>query len=460
MNRLLPICLLIAIFFLPGCSSGPDIGDGYDFAVTNVNLVTMKSPEVTTGQVVLVKDGLIQKIVSEKHFKPSRANKVLDADGAWMVPGLTEMHAHIPQPGPGPDKTLETLFLYLSQGVTTIRGMLGHPEHLKLRQQVDAGKVLGPRIYTSGPSFNGSSVPTPGSAIALVKEQKAMGYDFMKLHPGIRLDVFDSMVVAAKKEGMGYSGHVSVFVGIRHALESGYGTVDHVDGYLEGLVPDSLGLDPTTNGFFGVDWVPYVDMGLLDGLVQLTLDNGVAIVPTQSLFDRWISSRPADEILADPEMKYMSPQTREQWKRSKENFLNAPNYSAGNTNKMNDIRKEIIARLHEAGVPIILGSDAPQVFNVPGFSAHHELSSMVSCGLSPYEALKTGTVNAAEFFEQKGKFGEISEGASADLVLVRENPLTDIGAMRQIQWVMVRGRLLDRAFIDGELAKIAAMYAQ
>ena len=92
-----------------------------------------------------------------------------------------------------------------------------------------------------------------------------------------------------------YSGHVSVFVGIRHALEAGYGTVDHVDGYVEGLVPDTLGLDPESNGFFGVDWVPYTDMGLLDGLIQKTLDNNVAIVPTQSLFDRWISTKSADQ---------------------------------------------------------------------------------------------------------------------------------------------------------------------
>jgi hypothetical protein len=320
--------------------------------------------------------------------------------------------------------------------------------------------VLGPRIITSGPSFNGNSVPTGESAVSLVREQKEMGYDFMKLHPGIKLAVFDSMVAAAKAEGFGYSGHVSVFVGIRHALESGYGTVDHVDGYVEGLVPDSLGLDPESNGFFGVDWVPYADMSLMDELVRKTLDNKVAIVPTQSLFDRWISTKSADELLAEPEMIYMAPQTRANWKRSKESFLSGPTFSAANADKLNEIRKVLIKKLHGAGVPIILGSDAPQVFNVPGFSAHPELKSMIDCGLTPYEALKAGTVNSAVFFNQKGKFGEVSEGASADLVLLKANPLEDISNMKKIQWVMVRGKLLDRPFIDGELAKIAAMYKE
>ncbi|WP_339788713.1 amidohydrolase family protein [uncultured Imperialibacter sp.] len=452
--------LLLFVVIISGCVSDPDVGDGYDFAITNANIITMTSDKVVTGQVVYVKDGVIQKIVNEKHFMPSQAATIIDAKEAYLVPGLTEMHAHIPQPGPGPDKTLETLFLYLSQGVTTIRGMLGHPEHLKLREQVMAGEILGPRIFTSGPSFNGNSVPTGASAVKLVKEQKEMGYDFMKLHPGIKLAVFDSMVTAAKEVGQTYSGHVSVFVGIRHALEAGYGTVDHVDGYVEGLVPDTLGLDPESNGFFGVDWVPYADMSLLDELIQKTLDNKVAIVPTQSLFDRWISTKSADVLLAEPEMIFMSQQTRANWKRSKENFLSGPTFSAANANRLNEIRKVMIKKMHEAGVPIILGSDAPQVFNVPGFSAHHELKSMIDCGLTPYEALKAGTVNSAVFFNQKGKFGEVSEGASADLVLVKANPLDDIANMKKIQWVMVRGKLLDRQFIDGELAKIAALYKE
>ncbi len=452
--RLLSISLLL---FLASCGA-PEIGNGYDYAITNVQLISMTSDEVRTNEVVYIKDGVIQKIANEKYFIPSQAASIIDGKNAFLLPGLTEMHAHIPQPGPGPDKTLETLFLYLSQGVTTIRGMLGHPEHLKLKQQVMKGDILGPRIFTSGPSFNGNSVPTGESAVALVNKQKNLGYDFMKLHPGIKMHVFDSMVMAAKRAGMTYSGHVSVFVGIRHALESGYGTVDHVDGYVEGLVPDTLGLDPESNGFFGVDWVPYVDMGRMDELVQKTLDHQVAIVPTQSLFDRWISTKSADELLQDPEMIYMSPQTRQQWKRSKESFLNGPTFSAANADKLNEIRKVLIKKMHEAGVPIILGSDAPQVFNVPGFSAHHELVSMVNSGLTPYEALRTGTVNSAAFFGQQGKFGELSEGAAADLILLRDNPLENIENVGGIEWVMVRGKLLDRQFIDGELAKIAAMY--
>ncbi len=453
---------IVALFFLFSCASNtPAEVDGtFDYAITNVNLVAMTSPEVTTGKAVYIKDGVIKKIVPENSVKPNQATQMIDAKGAYLVPGLAEMHAHIPQPGPGPDKVKETLLLYLSQGVTTIRGMLGHPSHLELREKVNAGEVLGPRIYTSGPSFNGNSVPTAEVARQMVKEQKAAGYDFMKLHPGIKRDVFDSMVIAANEEDFGYSGHVSTLVGIRRALESGYGTVDHIDGYLEGLVSNRDQMDPNSNGFFGLNWVPMVDMSLLDELIALTLENGVAVVPTQSLMERWLSPKPAEEIVAEPEMIYMSPQTREQWKNTKKSFEADPSYSQENANRMNEIRREMLRRMHEAGVTIILGSDAPQVFNVPGFSAHHELKSMVNAGMSPFEALKTGTVNAAAYFEQKGKFGEISEGASADLLLVKKNPLEDIANMDAIDWVMVRGRLLDRKFIDQELGKIAAMYRE
>lgn len=451
---------VFAVFFLLSCVSNTptEVSGSYDYAITNVKLVTMTSPEVVTGKALFIKDGVIQKIVSEKSVKPSHANELIDAKGSFLVPGLAEMHAHIPQPGPGPDKVKETLLLYLSQGVTTIRGMLGHPSHLELREKVNTGEVLGPRIFTSGPSFNGNSVPTPESAAQMVMDQKAAGYDFMKLHPGIRRHVFDTMVAVANREDFGYSGHVSTDVGIRRALESGYGTVDHLDGYLEGLVPNASELDPNSNGFFGLSWVPMADMNLLDELIGLTIDNDVAVVPTQSLMERWLAPRPADEILAEPEMIYMSPQTREQWKNSKNGFESDPEYSQANADKMNELRREMIKRMHEAGVLIILGSDAPQVFNVPGYSTHHELKAMVNSGLSPYEALKTGTVNAASYFDQEGAFGAIVEGASADFVLVKKNPLDDIANMDDIEWVMVRGEWLSRTFLDGELGKIAAMY--
>ena len=107
---------------------------------------------------------------------------------------------------------------------------------------------------------------------------------------------------------------------------------------------------------------------------------------------------------------------------------------------------------------MLLGSDAPQVFNVPGFSLHRELTAIVASGLTPFEALRTGTANPAVFFDAADDFGTIRAGLAADLVLVSRNPLADVSALARPEGVMVRGRWLDRAEFDRGLAEIAARY--
>ncbi len=114
---------------------------------------------------------------------------------------------------------------------------------------------------------------------------------------------------------------------------------------------------------------------------------------------------------------------------------------------------QLILALHEAGAGLLLGSDAPQVFNVPGFAIHRELEYVVAAGLTPYEALRTGTVNPAEFFGQQRVFGTVEPGKEADLVLLDANPLADIGNASRIHGVMLRGRWLGREDLDAILEK-------
>jgi imidazolonepropionase-like amidohydrolase len=121
---------------------------------------------------------------------------------------------------------------------------------------------------------------------------------------------------------------------------------------------------------------------------------------------------------------------------------------------MMEVRKQIIRKLNETGL-LLLGSDAPQVFNVPGFSIHHELESLIECGLTPYETLKSGTVNPSVFFDRKGEFGLVTIGSSADFILLDKNPLEDIRNLQNPAGVMVRGKWLDRNFLDRELSRIA-----
>ncbi len=430
-----------------------------DFAFINVNLITMESETVLTNQTVLIKQGKIFAIGSSEDISVDLAGTVVDGAGKYLMPGLAEMHAHIPG-NRDMDLLQETLFLYLSNGITTIRGMLGQPYHIELRDKVISGEILGPRIYTSGPSINGNSVRSIEEAQTKVRAQKKAGYDFLKMHPGLTRENFDAVVATANEVGIPYAGHVSTGVGVRRALEAKYASIDHVDGYIEGMVPSSIRVNPNANGFFGVNFTDIVDTDISKELVALTLENDVWIVPTQAMMERWIGPEDPEIIAKNPEMKYMNPTTLNNWVRTKKGIIGAPNYKGEQALKFNQIRRDIIKQMHDTGVKILLGSDAPQVFNVPGFSIHRELESMVRSGLTPYEALYAGTVNPAAFFGDQGKYGTIIIGADADLILVDENPLENIANMRQQSGVMVRGRWLPRREIELSLEQIANKYSK
>ena len=292
-----------------------------------------------------------------------------------------------------------------------------------------------------------------------MRQYAAEGYDFLKIHPGIQREVFDTLVKTAREAGIAFAGHVPVQVGIRHALESGYATVDHVDGYLEGLVPESAGVDPEENGFFGYNFTPLADTTLIDGLMALTREKQVWVVPTQSLFERWFAPTDADSLLAQPEMRYMPAETRANWKRSHEQYVSDPAWSPEQWQAFDAIRRQLIYRLSKEGNGLLLGSDAPQVFNVPGFSIHHEIAGMQRAGIPPAEILRMGTLYPARFFGREDQSGSLEAGKEASLFLVGGNPLEDPAALRQVQGVMLRGQWLSREAIDEKLEAIARQYA-
>lgn len=449
--------LLISLAFI-SCNQAQQKENKTASLFTNIHIVDVRNGEILENFQILVDSGKISKIAASIEGK--YANTV-DGKGAYVVPGLAEMHAHIPSPPTSEERIQETLFLYLSNGITTIRGMLGHPRHLELREEARSGGLLSPHIFTSSPSLNGNSVRTPEQARSKVTAYQKAGYDFLKIHPGIQRHVFDTLVKTANEVGISFSGHVPVDVGIRHALESQFASIDHVDGYLEGLVPETAGVNPTENGFFGYNFTPLADTSLIQELVAKTKEKEVWVVPTQSLFERWFAPTDAEQLLAQPEMQYMPASTLQNWRLRKEQSTGeGTGFSAEQWRDFDAIRLQLIKKLQQDGQGLLLGSDAPQLFNVPGFSIHHEMAGMSRAGLSPLEILQSGTINPAAFFGMEDRFGEIKAGLSADFFLVQGNPLEDLANLRNVEGVMVRGTWISKTEIDTKLEAIASNAAK
>lgn len=422
------------------------------FVFRDVNVLPMDDERVLEGYTVVVSDERIQAVGPAGEVEIPAGAKSIEGAGRYLLPGLAEMHAHVP--GPGDRQYLEeVLQLYVANGVTTARGMLGHPAHLELREQLRRHEVLGPRLITSGPSLNANSVNSPEDARRMVIEQARAGYDFVKIHPGPTREEFDAAVEAAGEAGINLAGHVPADVGLARVFEAGMATIDHLDGYVQYMIGDGGDLQ---SGFFGLGLATRVENDAIRAAAEATRQAGVWNVPTQSLIEHVVAPIPtAEELAARPEMAYVSPEQVRQWTESKRQTMNSPFYSEEEATRLIEVRRALIKALHEAGAGLLLGSDAPQVFNVPGFSIHHELRMMVASGLSPYEALVMGTLNPAEFLDAADEFGRVEPGLAADLLLVEGNPLEDIGAVARPAGVMVRGHWLDREALDGMLAEIA-----
>jgi imidazolonepropionase-like amidohydrolase len=183
-------------------------------------------------------------------------------------------------------------------------------------------------------------------------------------------------------------------------------------------------------------------------------EKNIWVVPTQSLAERWFSPhKDAEAYRNDPEMIYVTPNMLNGWVNAKKNLEKNPKYDAEATKRFIALRRKLIKACSDNGVGLLLGSDAPQVFDVPGFSVHHELKYMVDAGLTPYQALRMGTVNVGKFYNNPD-LGVIKNGALADLVLLNGNPLADINQTKNIQGVMLNGRWISKEVIDATLKSL------
>lgn len=425
-------------------------------AFVNVNVVPMDRERVLRAQTVVVRGGRIAQLGPADRIKAPAGATVVEGAGKYLIPGLAEMHAHIP---PGPqvaDSVIErVLSLFVLNGVTTVRGMLGDPRHLPLRDRAARGELLSPTIYTSSPSLNGNSMKTGAAAADSVTKYRAAGYDFLKIHPGIRRGVFDTIASTADRVGIRFAGHVPLEVGIERAIEAKYWSVDHLDGFMEGLVPETRSFSTEEDGFFGLGLIIKADESRIPMLAAKAKAAGVWVVPTQTLMRHVVGDYAVDTMRNWPEMRYWSKTGIDGWVQQTTTMR-----GGGATAEMRarylDLRRKLIKGLYDGGVGFLLGSDAPQVWNVPGFSVRRELQYLVDAGLTPYQALETGTKNVATYFGTLQRTGTIAEGKRADLVLLDDNPLADISSVGKQAGVMIGGRWLDRNEISRRLAAIAA----
>jgi cytosine/adenosine deaminase-related metal-dependent hydrolase len=435
----------------------PTDGGGTVTAFVGVNVVPMESDRVVENQTVLVENGHIAAFGLVDDVEVPEGATRIDGAGKYLMPGLAEMHGHLPNPDLPEAVTENVLFLYVASGVTTVRGMQGHPSQIALRARIDRGELLGPRLVLGSPSMSGDSVTTVEDAKRLVREYKDAGFDLLKVHENLSPEVYDAIATTAMGTGIPFGGHVTDTVGLFHALSAGQTTIDHLDNYVEALVPEGAG-PAEAPGLLGAEQLlARIDESRLPRVVQATLDADASVVPTMVLWESGIyATRPSSDLREErTEVRYMPKDMVERWVQAVDERVAGSD--AQLLQKLAQLRRRILSALYQGGVRILLGTDSPQIFSVPGFSIHREMQLYVDAGMTPYEVISSGTRVVGDYFGEN--FGTIAVGKSADLILVDGNPLEDIKNVSRISGVMARGRYVSREEIQKRLEAIAAAYA-
>jgi imidazolonepropionase-like amidohydrolase len=422
-------------------------------AFTGATVIDMTTGVSVTDQTVVVRGGRIETVGPAADI-PVPADAIrINASGKTLFPGLADMHVHIAPHAPegGEDQAAalrrarQYLLVFLASGVTTVRNMAGTPLHLALREEVAAGKAIGPRILSCGPILEtrftfpamaefGELVTTVEEARAAVRRQKAEGFDYIKVYNDLDPEIYDAIIATAREIGIPVVGHVAFEKGLEGALAAKQDSIEHLRSY--DFAADTRTGDIPWARYQG--WLHTTPQRIAE-LAEKTAEAGVWNAPTL-VIDHAIR---ADCEIDQPQE--VLPESLPDWMKS----LLADNSLEGIfSSEQRDTlyhgrgaRGAMVKALDDVGAGLLAGSDCPGCSLVPGRSVLREIELMVEAGLSPWRALRTATVSAAAFLGEPDE-GVVAPGRRADLILLDGNPLEDVHALRHQVGVMVAGRWL------------------
>jgi tetratricopeptide (TPR) repeat protein len=409
-------------------------------AILHVQVIPMDRERVLDDQTIVIADGKIAEIGPTSSVKVPPFAKKIDGSGKYLMPGLTDAHVHLYSAIEFP--------LYIANGVTTVFNLDGRPAHLLWRKQVASGEILGPTIFTTGPIFGRAHQPE--EAVRLVDEQADAGYDAVKVFNQVSKAEFPALIAQAKRRNLLLMGHISRDAGFDLTVRSGQ-SIAHLDEFLYTYFNPQH--DDNNNHVV-------LDESKIPALVKQTADSGVYVIPTLSTYATTVQqATDLDAFLKNPSLRYLPAWAREEYEPANNRFKNGT--SAEQAEKMRGalvFQRKLVKALFDAAVPLMVGTDAPDVGPMAGFGIHQELQELVNDGLTPYQVLRSATAIPARYFRKSGEFGSIETGKRADLVLLEQNPLKNIANTRTIAGVMVRGQWLSREDLRKRVDEIPAAY--
>ena len=408
-----------------------------DWTLSNVTIVNPGGTRLESRTVRLHGDRIESIAPSSEDLHGE--GDVAPGNGRFALPGLIDLHVHLP-PALAAGQRSRFLHLFLAHGITSVRDT-GSIAALALGSEIAAGRLSGPRVFGCGSMLDGENpelpwaraVTTPTAGRQAVRTLAAEGARCVKVYRGISAEVLDAIHEEARAIGLPVIGHLPFWASFD---ETRIDELQHV-------------CDPHC-------WS--LDAQAIDSLVRASLEGPVAHVPTLVVYEGQESAVDFDRWRQHRESKLLPAFWAETlWNPA--NGLGAPfippngasSYRTAHAALRTQIQRAV-RRLHEAGSRILVGTDTPNVFVVPGASLHQELRLLVRAGFSPEEALQAATALAGEALRIP-QLGVLEAGAPADLMIFRDDPTRDLAALNTLEAVVVAGRYFSKSDVDAVLSR-------
>ena len=424
--------------------TAPTASLAQDILITDVRIHTMTERATIERGWILVKGDQIAETGSGDPPDVEGVMRI-EGGGGTVIPGLFDMHVHYWDLGEG--------IMYLATGITSVRNMGGNLYHVELDQAAIDGSLAGPRVFTAGPIIDGDEpvrpdtsvrVSNPDQAIGAVRLNRQAGFYAIKLYEKLSPESFRAAVGEAREQDMKVYAHTPLSMSVNDLIALGVDSIEHFDGYTDELATE--GFEPESRLYGESERWSNTDRTRYAAAAEAAATSPTTHqVPTFAFNYGKLYSQNLDGFFARPEASLLPAWTEPSWRIGAERWMSGEHPFV---QAELDAKIALASAMREAGVRLLLGTDAPNPFVIPGYAFHDEIAAFSAAGYSNMEIIRMATRDAASFLDRADSLGAIAAGMRADLILLRADPVFDLAALREPAGVMVAGHWRARAELD------------